>query len=361
MKFDSSKWDVENILGMEASKKLALQPDFQRFYIWTISKERSFIDSILRGYPIPNIWIWSHKGRAGKTIYDVIDGQQRLTCIRRFINNEFSFKANVPVPNGLDLAYLEDAYFDKIPDGAEGQILDEGERNKILDYMIPYVSVETDDKPQIIDIFRRLNISATNLNPQELRNAFFNGDFKTAIYKLAGKLQEDAFWGETRRVFARPTSDRMANQQFISELFVAILENEPQDKSKKVDEYYEDYDDKFRAKANVTKRREQATALIKEICRANSRYTTNTSDFYSLFLIMDQLLRDKSVLMDDSNKTVLRDSLSTFSDEYDLYNERRRNGDVEGGVIEVYRETIVGRPSNNRTHTLRKSSVESKV
>lgn len=60
MEFDASKWTVKTILSMIGSKELILQPDYQRFYIWDIKKEHGLIDSILRGYPIPPVWIWTH-------------------------------------------------------------------------------------------------------------------------------------------------------------------------------------------------------------------------------------------------------------------------------------------------------------
>lgn len=62
-----------------------LQPDFQRGYVWDNHKASKLIESILLGIPLPTIYLAEEAN--GKEV--VIDGQQRLTAVKLFMENEF--------------------------------------------------------------------------------------------------------------------------------------------------------------------------------------------------------------------------------------------------------------------------------
>lgn len=184
---------MHDFLGRIGTHQLNLRPDFQRFYIWDREKERAFIDSLLRDYAVPPLWLWGHSGPDGKTTYEVIDGQQRLTCIRRFVENDFTYVPVAEAPGDATLSQYTNSYYDKVPAGKVGKVLADDLRNRLQNYWMPFVLVQTDERSVVIDIFRRLNKSSTNLTPQELRNAFFAGHFKTMVYTVTEKLQHDAY------------------------------------------------------------------------------------------------------------------------------------------------------------------------
>lgn len=70
--------------------KLILQPDFQRKFVWTHEHQESFIDTILNGLPFPEIYVCDGEVDVQKmrTTHLVIDGQQRLTTIRNYIDGK---------------------------------------------------------------------------------------------------------------------------------------------------------------------------------------------------------------------------------------------------------------------------------
>lgn len=355
MKHDSIRWEVSNILGLIGSKRIVLQPDYQRLYIWPKAKEQAFIDTLLRGFPIPPIWVWQHPGKDGRTIYEVIDGQQRLTCIQKFVNNEFEYKQpHLLSERETDLSAYNDCFYEKAPSGkSKKAVLPPMLRNKVSDYSVPVMVVETDDRDLVIDIFKRLNKSATNLTPQELRNAFYVGEFKTAAYDLAAKLQEDRFWGGSQAVFRRPSTDRMRNQQFVSDLLVLLIEQKNQEKSEKLDYYYQLYDHHFPKKKEVLNRFDKAIKTIKKLIPAESRLTKNQADFYSLFFLVDQLLKD-GLLSSQENIASAKDALRLFELEYNAYDSKRAVSNSERNpLFEEYRETIVGRQRERETRERR--------
>lgn len=360
MRFDTGKWTIQTILRMHGGKEIVLQPDYQRFYIWDSKKEQGLIDTILREYPVPPIWVWRHFTDGKKSIYEIIDGQQRLTCIKRYLANEFPFQPIADSPGAEQLDEAKNKYFDKVPPGIHGKALKPEHRNRILDYQIPFVEVKTEDRWQIIDIFKRLNKSSTNLNPQELRNAFFTGEFKSSVYKVTAKLQDDRYWGSPNRVFTKPTTDRMANQQFVSDLYVAMIASELQHQSTRLDEYYEQYDSIFKNKKQIEKRFEDVLKIMRGIFPDSSRFTRNQSDFYTVFLYLDEIATGSNIPIDKKNIDVIGESLSQFEQKYAEYLELR--GTHGGtGIFEEYRETIVGRQREKEVREKRREIIQNLI
>lgn len=89
--FDSRTYSVNDFREWDNRKELELQPKFQRRSVWS-DKARSYLmDSILRGKPIPKIFIRQDiHPKTKKTIREVVDGQQRLRTIFAFLQDGFS-------------------------------------------------------------------------------------------------------------------------------------------------------------------------------------------------------------------------------------------------------------------------------
>ena len=87
---------VSEIYQRIKAKTLIPQPNFQRNFVWNRSHKEKFIDTILNGYPFPEVYI-AQKGIDLATIQNqevVVDGQQRLSTIVQYIDepdgsNEF--------------------------------------------------------------------------------------------------------------------------------------------------------------------------------------------------------------------------------------------------------------------------------
>jgi hypothetical protein len=140
------------------SGKLTIQPEFQRNYLYAENdgkKEVAVIDSMLKGYPIGLIYFNEpEKGR-----YEILDGQQRITSIGRFVTGKFAIKDKF----GME------QYFSG---------LTEEEKDNILSYkLLIYVCNGTEK--EIKEWFETINIAGIPLNKQELLNATYSGSFVT--------------------------------------------------------------------------------------------------------------------------------------------------------------------------------------
>jgi hypothetical protein len=138
------------------SGKLTIQPEYQRNYIYADGKrDVSVIESLLKGYPLGLIYFV--KVSEGK--YEVLDGQQRITSIGRYITNRFAVKDE----NGME------QYFSGIAESLQELIAN----TPLLIYECEGTELE------IKSWFRTINIVGIPLNEQEINNAVFSGPFVT--------------------------------------------------------------------------------------------------------------------------------------------------------------------------------------
>ena len=137
--------------------KLTIQPEYQRNYIYADGggkKEAAVIESLLKGYPLGLIYF----NKVAKDKFEVLDGQQRITSVGRFVTNKFAIMDNGNPKN-----------FDSLPADQQAKILD----SKLLIYECEGTETE------IKQWFETINIAGVPLNSQELLNAIYSGPFVT--------------------------------------------------------------------------------------------------------------------------------------------------------------------------------------
>lgn len=135
--------------------KLTIQPEYQRNYIYADGKKDvAVVESILRGYPVGLIYFNKVNDRL-----EVLDGQQRITSLGRFVTNKFAIKDE----NGME------QYFSGLSADKQEIIL----QSKLLIYVCE------GPESQIKEWFKTINIAGIPLNNQEMLNAVYSGPFVT--------------------------------------------------------------------------------------------------------------------------------------------------------------------------------------
>mgnify|MGYP006144613589 FL=1 len=87
---DTKSFSINDILSWKDNGELVLSPKYQRNKVWNLNAKSYLIDTILRGYPIPQIFIRQQIDiSTRKTIREVIDGQQRIAAILEYFDNQF--------------------------------------------------------------------------------------------------------------------------------------------------------------------------------------------------------------------------------------------------------------------------------
>jgi hypothetical protein len=151
--------------------QLILQDEFQRRQIWDEKKSSRLIESLLLNVPIPVCYF----AELGDGTYSVIDGQQRLTSISRFIMNLFQLSGLRVRPELNKKRFSE---------------LDKSDQRLIKTRTIRCIVIQQESHPDIrFDVFERLNQGAVRLTPQELRNSNYRGDLNGLIKNLCTNPQ----------------------------------------------------------------------------------------------------------------------------------------------------------------------------
>lgn len=211
--------------------KYNFDPAYQRRSVWSDEKQSFFIDSILKNFPMPPIFLHQKiDDDTGKTKYDIIDGKQRLTSIIRFLQNE------IPASDEFENSPF---YDDKIA-GVYFKELDEKGlveyKRKLWRYVIPIEYIDTSDKNVIDNIFDRLNRNGEPLNGQELRKSVYHG---TNLLLLVEKIADGSFWKDR---LERTDVARMEHYEFVSEILFQLIEGKPlHANQQELDRLYEKY------------------------------------------------------------------------------------------------------------------------
>jgi len=227
---ESNKITIANFYEGFELGKYNFDPPYQRRSLWTDEKKSFLIDSILKNYPIPPIFLHQKiDDTSGKTKYDVIDGKQRLTAIVDFIQNL------IPVSDEQGEALEDNPIAGRYFQDFESLELS-AHKSRFWRYVIPIEYVDTGDQEVIDSIFDRLNRNGEPLTGQELRHSTYYG---TPLLNLLERIAKLGFWKD-RLISVDHT--RMEEIEFLSELVFLILENhELHSTQVEIDSFYAKY------------------------------------------------------------------------------------------------------------------------
>ena len=198
------QYQVADLLEWYQSKRLTLNPDFQRRSVWTQSAKVYLIDTILRHLPIPKIYLRMNVDLETRQSYrEVVDGQQRLRAIFEFSENR--------LPLGKRAGEFS---------GHKYSTLDDDQKEAFLSYPMAVEQLINASDSDVIEVFSRLNSYTLPLNGQEQRHGKYQGDFKWAVHNTA--QQWSVLWDTYKVVSARERL-RMADDQLMAEMFGIVI------------------------------------------------------------------------------------------------------------------------------------------
>lgn len=168
--------------GVEAlSGNLDIRPAYQREFVYTTEKQRAVIDSVRQHFPLGIIYWVDNTDKNNR--YEVLDGQQRILSICKYVSGDYSIEGK----NGKPY------YFHN---------LTQDEKDNILDYELDvYVCIGTEREK--LEWFERINVQGEVLTDQELRNASYTGawlsDAKTYFSKNGAPVEDFSNYLSGRR------------------------------------------------------------------------------------------------------------------------------------------------------------------
>jgi len=172
-------FSVFTLVTMMENKEVTI-PEFQRRYVWSDRQASRLVESLIIQCPIPVIYLNQEKDET----FSVIDGNQRLNSLKRFLEDKFTLIGLTSYPELAGLQYSQ---------------LDKRIQRHISNRVLRCTVILKDTHPQVkFDVFERLNSGAVALTRQELRHGLYYGGLLKAAAKVAKELMLDKHFGRRK-------------------------------------------------------------------------------------------------------------------------------------------------------------------
>ncbi|MBP0982743.1 MAG: DUF262 domain-containing protein [Oscillospiraceae bacterium] len=286
----TSKWIVDNY----KKELLVVDNSFQRNYVWLEKHQISLIETILLGYAIPEIYLWviDTDPSTGETKYSIVDGQQRIGAVFNFIDGKFRLRRS----------HLSDKNANYV--GKSFNDLSDDEKRLIWSYSFTIRQLPQEvSREEIVKMFLRLNSTDKSLNPQELRNAEFNGEFLNNAQRIANL----DFW-KKNKIFSTDNIRRMKDIEFVSSLLIFLRNGiESETTQKTINKMYDLFNDKYQEKDSdyniVISILEEIQTII-DYDPNTLKAISKTTHFYTLFTLTYFLISQQKHFSDSQKQLI---------------------------------------------------------
>ncbi len=329
-------WELyaHDVKGKIERGELIPDPDWQRGYIWKLKDEQLLIDSILKGLPIPKLYLTEeYDMKKGASIHYAVDGQQRLRAIYRFLTNKFPIEIN-------DKQYFFKDLTKKI-------------QQKIVTYKLDGHYLKDYKQADVNFLFQRLNRTGFKLTNMEVWN---NEYYDTNILKTVNEIYEEhkAFYEDI--IYTVENVKRMLPIDDIIDLCNCLVKNSVAGGSKReIETFLSTHRNISTNESSIIKSKFRKTINnIKELFSKQdleaSAYSKRTH-FISLFLSIGLAISKYHILSDQENlKKDLLDFIENPPAEYKesvlgaIRQKAKREKRVGflGGVIKKYAVKLDG-------------------
>ncbi|MBS1733621.1 MAG: DUF262 domain-containing protein [Bacteroidetes bacterium] len=251
MNFSFEEWTLKKLIEIYDSKKLNLNPPYQRGDIWTLPAKKKLIDSIKLDYPLPAFFLYLDGNN-----YEMVDGQQRTRTILGYSKGLF------PDLNKIKIDKTDQSFF-------------------FEKYKISICLIKEAKAQEIEDFYYRVNKFGTKLNrPEIIKSQYANTNLQNLVEKIADSSNFDSL-----NLFTDKNLDRLNDLDFVAEL-LTLTRFGITERKFTVDKFYEDKDFNVAEAEDLEKRFNKILSIIHLLNQLypikNTRYKQR-ADFYTLF------------------------------------------------------------------------------
>lgn len=298
------------------------RPDFQRRLVWSNKHKNSFIETVLLGYPFPEIYIAAGDidPDTGEGNEMLVDGQQRIMTLYQYFKGSQDLKL--------------------LPTISPYSELTEKEKLNFLEYEVVIRDLGKVDLDIVLEVFRRINLTNYALTAMEIHNARYDGEFKQFGEQLA---QNDIF--DAHRIFTANDIRRMEDVKYALILTITILSTYF-NRDAELDSYLDKYNEQFEIKDKLFHEMNTVFSFI-EACKfdQNSR-AWKKADLFTLFVeIYRALIKDKIVI----NPSDLAILIKTFYSKVDAIGKGNMLA-KDSSAMEYYKAAL--QASNDRANRI---------
>lgn len=289
MKTAPNNKKIREIITLVKEGKIIPRPEFQRRLVWTRDDKNKFIDTILRGYPFPEIYLADGEVNldTGEGTQLLVDGLQRVSTIYQYFTGDSELKLTI-VPSYVQLS----------PE----------EKQTFLQYDVAVRDLGAVSKEEIIEVFRRLNATKYSLLDIEVSNAVYAG----ALKKFAEKIAAMPFF-QNNSIFNATDFKRMGDLRFCLSIIATYITG-----YFNRDEVFEDllerFNDDFPNEDEISQRLNNVIQFIEECGFEPKSRVWRKADIYTLIIELDVALNSKKLKIQPSE---VLSSIQTFLDGID--------------------------------------------
>lgn len=308
----ANNWKIIEVFNKLRSNQLIVNTDYQRKLVWKKQHKNEFIDTILRNYPFPEVYLAPGTLDQERLVLidEIVDGQQRLTTIRDYILEQDVFSLpKVPIKRFSEL--------------------NSEERTAFLNYEVSIRYLKNVSPAQIREIFQRINKSDYALNRTERLNAQFGEsefvcfckqivepDFNSTgtlsvIDAENRQLFLEFFNGDSEDqegVFSSNDKSRMLALQYVMTLLATLDQGAYFSRNDKVSAYIEGYNEAFPQYTDLEKRLTGIVKFLRNLPVARNARWFNKANLFTFIAELDKT---------DINK-IDAEKLAKILDEFDL-------------------------------------------
>ncbi len=318
---------ITDIINLYEDDLLNLEPGFQRQSVWSERDRAKLIDSILRNYPLPAIFLYRRQ-EEGQIVYDVIDGKQRIESILKFVGEmRGRYWLRTQLPGSEEIEWVD-----------YKKICRRKLQHVITGYRIPVIEVDG-DMGDIIDVFVRINSTGKALTPQEKRRAkYYNSPFLKEADWLARRYE---WYFDEMGILSAGQISRMKHVELICELMLSIHQGDVINKKTALDRVMKSGGFNWR---EISRASSRTTAALNRVRKMFPKlYTTRfnkLTDFFSLAVLIAKFEEEKMILTDRRRNKLAWDLLVAFSNKIDELRERQRKLETIKPEQELYRHYL---------------------
>jgi hypothetical protein len=317
--------DLKNLYDHD---HLNLEPGFQRQSVWTVRDRSKLIESILRNYPLPAIFLYKREDE-GNLVFDVIDGKQRLESIFMFMGTmRGRFPTRTQLPSSKSVEWVD------------WRLLNRKKlHNLITGYEIPVIEVDG-ELGEIIDVFVRINSTGKALTQQEKRHArYYDSPFLKEASRLANRFEN---YLRDNHIFSAGQLSRMKHVELMCELMLSLVQGDVLNKKTALDRVMatESFDGRQLSKASrmVTTTLNRLRKMFPHLKTTRLRQVT---DFYTLAVLIGKFEQEGLILTDRHRNRLAWDLLQAFATRVDEVRELQRKAKGARADQELYRDYLL--------------------
>lgn len=310
---------VREIIKMVKNGALIPRPEFQRRLVWTSKDKDFFIDTVLRGYPFPEIYIANGEvnTETGDGTQLLVDGLQRVSTLVEYFEGNPTFTPTLAKPY---------------------KALEEDEKGKFLEYAVVVRDLGNLTIDEIVAVFKRLNSTQYGLKDMEINNAVYNGELK----RFSEAIAEHPFF-EEYRVFTPSDRRRMGDVSYcltvIGSMLVGYFNRDSEHEA-----LLSRFNEAFLQSDEMRNRLETVFDFVQECGFSPKSRIGKKADLLTAIVELDLALNGEGINLEPAQV------LATVSSFYDRV-------DIQNGEVEALYYKAALQASNDRLNRLRRAVI----